>query len=681
MRHPSVIALISLVVILMGAALSVPVAAEGIEDGLTVIAIDDGIAPNQADMDVAETALGSVATSVEAGGVGYITYGTVPGQFTLLRPGADTMIATQDIVGRLRSTIGPYKSGQFEVLSAAYANMTRLNAPRGSRLVVITTGRIEGESEATPSRLQSIGELFAREGWQIDVMTVPSTVGPVRELMLKLSTASGGRYYDLGATDGMIAMLHDLQGLKLSTVIDAELRAGAASVASIDVAPETESLSVAFLRTGRQTQVQLFRPNGAAVDLNIAGNTVSELPNVVVYTVNRPTPGSWQLQAVGAGSKLVAGVEARNPLQLGLVQEPPFSIGSENVLLATSTIGGSPVALPGAAVTARIQWADGSATVHQLNDSGTGPDAVSGDGIYSVLLPAVEEQGYNDVSLELTWNEYEASLNGNGVFRTEVFPTLNVVQLTDVDARLGDQASIATVRSVVDQYPYLITANEIKATITGPDGATTAAEVRPVALIEDGKAWEFEVFAALPTSGEYTVAIALNSEHLGRDFSAAAPSLTTAATISLAPTLLFGLQIWAWAVILVVAVLAVAVAYVITRQIRPYGYLYDDQGRLVADFSRTSGTFVHKLFARSRVPAREIPGLPFHGGEFAFSEEGVELHYEHRPGDPSIRVNSHPAAGPIIRLTEDVWLGVGGRLLRFVGSKRQSMAPAPGDGN
>jgi hypothetical protein len=81
------------------------------------------------------------------------------------------------------------------------------------------------------------------------------------------------------------------------------------------------------------------------------------------------------------------------------------------------------------------------------------------------------------------------------------------------------------------------------------------------------------------------------------------------------------------------------------------------------------------------VPAAEIPGLPFHGGEFAFKKEGVELHYEHRPGDPSIRVNSHPAAGPIIRLTEDIWLGVGGRLLRFAGRRRTSMAPAPGDGN
>jgi hypothetical protein len=681
MRRPSVIAAIALAIIIVGAALSTRTMAEGLEDGLTVVAVDQGAAPAQADLDIVETALGAISPSLTAGGVGLISYGKQPGQFTLLRPGPDTMLAVKAEVARLRSTVGPYKSGQFELLSAAYANMTRLNAPRGSRLVMVTTGRIEGESEGTPARLQSMGELYAKDGWQIDVLTVPSTEPAIRELMHQLAAASGGSYYDLGSPDGMAALLGDWQGLRLSPAIDAELHAAAPSITSVDVAPKTASLRVAFMRQDSRTAVQLFRPNGAPVDLNIPGNSRLDLPNVVVFSIDNPAPGAWRLQGIGAPSRLVAGVDIRNPLTVIIVEEPPFPLGEEAVLRAQAVIDGIPQVLPGAVVTARVQWADGAATVYELNDAGAGADQVAGDGAFSVALPAATVQGYNDVALELSWADNRAVLRGSSVFRTENFPVLQVTRLDDIKSHSGQQASVATIRAMVGSYPYLVRAEDISAVMKGADGSSTVAAVTPKAIIEDGKAWEFDVTAALPASGEYALDVAIRSQHLGRQFEAPAPGMSTSAVITPAPLRLLGLPVWAWAVIGVsVLVLGLAAIYA-TRQVRPYGFLYDDQDRLVADFSRVTGGISRRLWSRNRVPASEIPGLPFHGGQFAFGKEGVELHYQHQPGDPSIRVNSHPAAGPIIRLTEDVWLGVGGRLLRFVSRRGNAMAPAPGDGN
>jgi hypothetical protein len=679
MSRPSVIALVSLVVVLVAVAIPRPAAAEGLQDGLTVIAVDSGAAPAAADLDAVETALLVIAPQIKTGAAGYMTYGALAGDFRLLRPGAETMIVIGESMRKLRSDIGPYASDQFGMLSAVYAQMTKLNAPRGSRLIAITPGRIEGQTEATRSRLQSVGELYAREGWQIEVMSLPSTTAAQRDLMAALAVAAGGRYYDLGATEGLSVLLRDWMGLKLATAIDAELGTGVPSIASIDVAPRTASLSVAFLRSSDSTAVELFRPNGAQVDLNVPGNTRIETPNVVVYSIESPSAGAWRLQGRGAGAKLVAGADIRNPLRVDLVQEPPFAVGRETVLKAAAMVDGQPQALPGASITARVRWADGTAAVYDMNDAGAGADEKVEDGIFSVMLPAPLKQGFNDVALELRWADLGAVLRGAAVFRTEVFPAVQITRVSEVRAHKGDEAPVARVRVTVGQYPHLVSPSEVKAQLVNAE-TTVNASVTPVKVIENGKAWEFEVRAAPPASGDYTLHVALVSEHLGRQFTVAAPGVRTVATIEARPLKPLGVAVWVWAAIFVMVVAAAMLISYILRQVRPYGYLYDDQDRVVADFTKVSRSPVRNLLTRARVLAAEVPGLPFHGGEFEFKKNGVELHYHRVPGDPSIRVNGHPA-GEVVKLEEQNWLGVGGRLLRFVTQRRPAVAPATGDGD
>jgi hypothetical protein len=71
------------------------------------------------------------------------------------------------------------------------------------------------------------------------------------------------------------------------------------------------------------------------------------------------------------------------------------------------------------------------------------------------------------------------------------------------------------------------------------------------------------------------------------------------------------------------------------------------------------------------IDAAEVADLPFSGGKFKFSGSGLKLIHRRAEGDPSMRVDSRPA-GPEVDLTEDVWLGVGGRLLTFQHESGQS---------
>ena len=80
---------------------------------------------------------------------------------------------------------------------------------------------------------------------------------------------------------------------------------------------------------------------------------------------------------------------------------------------------------------------------------------------------------------------------------------------------------------------------------------------------------------------------------------------------------------------------------------------------LIKNFDVSKG-----FFSRNSVDAGDLSELPFVGGTFKFSGKNVKLIHKRAVGDPSMRVNSRPV-GPEVDLGEDVWLGVGGRLLTF----------------
>ncbi|MEX0762309.1 MAG: choice-of-anchor X domain-containing protein [Dehalococcoidia bacterium] len=676
MRRPSVIALIAITIVFFGSSLPATAAVpDEIPNGLTVIAIDAGAAPASNDINMAETAMATIASSVDEGVVTFVHYGTEPGDPVETVAGEEAADGARSAAAGLHGTAGPARSDQFAALTDVYSYMARVNAPEGSRVVLVTPGRIEGESEGTRGRLQGVGELYLTEGWHIDVAALPTMAAPLRELLSELAVASAGQFYDLGAAEGLSKLLLDRTGMELTTSIEAELTDGSQAAASVEVAPHADSLQAAFLRGGPGTEVTLFRPNGAAATSELTNVEVFETPNLVIFTVTGPQPGTWSLRGSGAASRLVAGVDVKNPLSLQLVEQPPLPVGQPGLLQAAAMIDDTPQALPGATIEARVRQPGGTAKVYELNDAGTGGDEVAGDGLFTTTLPELEAHGINDVALELSWANYGAIIRSEGTFKSELFPSVKVTRVSNIHATVGEAVPVAAVQVVVGDYPHLVGVEDVTAVLSGPSGESVA-QVVARSEPEPGQAWEFEVLAAPPETGDYAILLTVASEYLGREFSVTSPDITTAATINPQPLQVMGLPIWAWAAAGVLIV-ALGGSYLhISRKVQPYGYLYDDQDRVVVDFARMRRSPLRHLMSMDRVNAREISGLPFHGGEFHFRRDGVELRYRRMEGDPSLRVNSRPA-GPLVVLGDNIWLGVGGRLLTFVGERRASTMPAP----
>lgn len=664
MRRSSLIALVAVAVLFVGAALPARAADPIGENGVLVILLDEGASPIQRDLDAAETVALTMARGTTAGTIATASYGVKTNELVTADTGPAGTRLVDDAIVSLRSLdIGPARSDQFAALTDTFSFLTRINAVEGSRVAFVTSGRILGESENTRERLRSVADLFASEGWAIDVVTLPSAEPVLRELMSGLSATSGGTFYDTGTAAGVAALFENYSQLSLESAMDVEMHDNSAAIVTLDIAPHTNEFTTVFVRQHELVDVAVFSPSGTRADSVMENVSIRETPSAVIVQVYSPVPGNWTLQAVGPASKIVANVDIDNPLELRLIEQPPLPVGEPAVIEAAAFNGESAQLLSGAQITAAISKASGTTEVVALNDVGENGDRLANDGIYSVQLSAPKSQGINSVSLELTWADYAASLRSDTAYRSEAFPSLSLIEVNDVDGTIGKYATVARVQVRVGDYPYLTSPGDIKAVLNG-DGGSVDAIILAVEEPEPGMAWEFDIAAIIPESGSYEVEVVLDSTFEGRPYTRTAPVATTSATITAEPSLILGLPIWIFAAVGGVLVVIAGFTLWVSRKTAPFGFIVDDANRVVVDFSRMNRSMYRRLFSKNSIAASEVSDLPFAGGVFKFSGDGVKLVHKRAIGDPSMRVNSRPV-GAEVDLGENVWLGVGGRLLTF----------------
>ena len=127
---------------------------------------------------------------------------------------------------------------------------------------------------------------------------------------------------------------------------------------------------------------------------------------------------------------------------------------------------------------------------------------------------------------------------------------------------------------------------------------------------------------------------------------------------------------------------AIYAIYGLTRP-KPYGYLYDDEGELLLDFSTLERPFM-TLLTRKNLLLGEDLGIPeLRGLSFYFSKEDVDIRSAQT--EPSIRVNNRPLiSGEQQSAGDQSWIGTQGKLfsLRLTKPAEDSepySAPAVGD--
>ena len=240
---------------------------------------------------------------------------------------------------------------------------------------------------------------------------------------------------------------------------------------------------------------------------------------------------------------------------------------------------------------------------------------------------------------------------------------MSLVGVSDVETSAGEYATVARVQVLVSDYPFLISPSDIKAVLNG-DGGQLQAMVTAVDQPEPGLGWEFDIAAVIPDSGAYEVEVVLDSIYQGRKYKRVAPMATTTALILEEPFLILGMPVFVIASLGLLLVLVGGFLIWVQQKTSPFGYIVDDSDQVIVDFAGLNRSVLRKLFSKNMVASYEASGLPFVGGMFKFSGRQVKLVHKRAVGDPSMRVDGRPA-GPEFDLAENVWLGVGARLLTF----------------
>ncbi|MDA1257865.1 MAG: hypothetical protein O3C10_08495 [Chloroflexi bacterium] len=670
-----------------------PVGASAIEPdgGVALIAVDLGsTSVSEADAAIAETALRILVDSVDASHIALMPYSDQAGAPVGHEAGSDELDgAVSSLVQRIASRAETGGSDQFDALASAFSYLSGESAPAGSEIFLIT-GRMQDGSVQNRERIIGFADLFIAEGWRINTVMLPSATSDARNFLSSIVERASGQPDDAGTLDGLNAFSHRVLDFDGELVLDIALQSGTTAVQAVEVAPESTQLSVAMVRNSKNATLDLFDPHGVQLGSTSNAARFVSTPNLVVATIDSPEPGTWSLRATGDGRPLMASVDLRSPLQIALVEQPPVPAGQPAILMAIATINGEPRWLPGSVVTATVKAPDGGSVVYQLNDDGEGGDALLGDGVFSVVFDASRDQGFNDVELELGWQNYGATLNAVDSFQTEVFPTLKVVPAAGGSVEAGEEIVVGTLEVSVGEYPYPVNPSVLDAVIAGPTGASVTGTFRTIDSLEDGTGWRFEILATPSESGPQTVTAQLNAEYVGRVFSVFGPSAQTPVTVNFPVIDALDVEpdgsilpIVGGLLIALLVGFGVAFFMINRRQVMPHGYIYDDRQQLVVDLSSVRKSGLQGLFARGTVSNVDAPDLPLPGARLVFKRTGTELQYDNA-GHLTMRVDGKPA-GRVVHLRDGSRIGFSGRLFEFTTSRRQvrniaTQAPEPAVG-
>ena len=567
-------------------------------------------------------------------------------------------------------------------------------APQGSTVYLISGESGDRQLTRSSTSPDGLAAAMLTNGWRYVSAGLPiedaQPVGQLATLAAKL----GGEHYDLSElhgyralTDSVLRMagspsLRELGGEQLAVSDSLSL--------DVSVAPGTQELNLVTFKGNADGRVTLITPSGS---VRTTGDGVSsflvETTNAVMWRLVEPEPGDWQMDIRGVDGAVTAwhySVNVYKPVLSPLGTTP---LNEPAVLTASVEHDRQVVLAEGALLAANVRTPDGKTLRFDLNDDGVSGDVTAGDGYFSVAIPELLVEGRYSVELELTWPGIDQRIASQGEFHALAFPSLDVSMVRTEGLKAGQRVKVGEVNVHVLGQPYAVWQGDISHEIASDIPGTL--DMVPQELVSEGRASAYDIYFTPQGETRHTLDLRLNIEYAGRRYSdisdsfvvssipaaaPVAPQMPDTSVQPAAPTAPTPEQpepapgnYWGLLAIpaVIIAGLVVAAIYWLTRR-SPYGYIFDDQGRMVVDFASLERTGRLKMFSKDAVGGREIRIKGLEGVAFTFSKSGVGL--QNREMARNVRVNNLPLVGET-RIHHETLIGTEGRLYNF------TLSPTP----
>ena len=589
-----------------------------------------------------------------------------------------------------------------DLVSALATNLKILdeeNAAPGSTVYVLTGGD-SGEPLGDASvRLSSILRQFSFRGWSVVGISLPGASQYAKEVFGLITKESGDEVFPLSVPDGFKAfadsiLRSDAKG-QLAPLAQGSVASNEILSSSLDIAPGSTETTMIFFRERPSGSLRLRNPSGfEASEGDRALSTVIETPFIVMWKLVDPVPGLWTVDMHAVEGQISAWHFSANKLSVEFLTPSTIPHDQAVPLVAFITEGGERVTMTGVEVRARITGPNGSTVIHSLNDNGELGDSIAGDGYYSTTLTPLGREGDYSIDLELFWPQFQNFITSQKIFSVHPFPTLAVEMLHTGRLDIGRRTRIAKAQVNVDGLPYAIPVEQLKASLTSNAENSGRLEVVPQKLVNQGRAWEFDIYFTATEQDQSSILLVLDMEYAGRDYQFAYETIVLSSLIPPLPpapapqvvqppapapppvgrTIPKGLL--AIPAVIVVALIAAGI-YIISRT-KPYGYLYNDRGELLVDFSSLPRKAAAAFISRDTVKGAELGVGELMGVSFNFGKGRVDIRSART--DPSVRINNRPLIeGEEARLHDQTWIGTQGKLFNFLLAPMMEAQPGTGD--
>ena len=680
--------------------------------------------------DLTVSFIGLLSELREDQSIGFLTTGDEDVIGPAVAGSAEHKSTYREVISRIEDSSSVPVEDLSALLSYAHELMKFEGAGDGSTLYVISGGELDGEAPAAEYPVGKTINALNKEGWQVVSVALPGSSTYAKDFMRTVSGGTGSDIFPLSTPQELKVIAdkilsEDAKG-SLFEIGQDELAPNDVFTASLQIPPSTTESSLVFFKQGAAGSLSLQNPSGVkASEGDRALSGVVETPHVVIWTLTDPVPGEWMVDVRGGDGFISAWHYPKNKLSLHFVSHDSIPNDQSTEFVAYISDGVERVSVPDAELRATIVDSTGHTFTHTLNDNGEYGDAITGDAYYSATVPPLGGEGEYKVELELHWPQHQHTISTHRSVTAQAFPVLDV-NLTHTEALTpGARVLIGSAEVKVNGQPYAIPTSMLSAEISS-DSGEAVVELVPRELLNAGHAWAFDIVFTPSAEELHTVLFNLNMEYAAREYM----FTTNSAVLSSfppppappqpvvaqqapppappviepppppAPPVIeppppapeessdFPLMIAIIAVAGVAAVLMTAaiiyIIYGLTRQ-KPYGYIYDDEGELLVDFSTIERSFSTLVTHKNLLLGEELDIPELHGLSFFFGKEDVEIRSAQT--EPSIRVNNRPLiSGEEQSAGNQSWIGTQGKLFSLHLTKPSEdedtepfIAPAVGD--
>ena len=607
-----------------------------------------------------------------------------------------------------------------ESLASVYNRLVDEGAAPGSMIYLVSGGPSPVDLSELASVPRPIVSLLAEHEWPIVGLSLPGTPQEAIRELSQISLYTGGDAFELSVPTGLAkladnALTSEAWG-SLEVIAPAASYSDDASSSDVLIAPGTSEATFLLFRQATYGSLTLIGPSDLeASDEDFASAKVIESPHVVIWRLADPKPGVWKVGVKRLSDGASIWQSTLNKYSVVLEKMEPVPLGQPTTVIASIRDNGLKAIPEGdVRIRATVESPGGGAATYLLNDRGRNGDSVAGDGFFSATIQATAKQGDHLIKLEADWPEYGHRIASEATLSSRVFPSIELTTLEIDYLKPGERTAVAELSVRVGGQAYAVPVENLASSLTANVGQRGTVEVEPRDVTSSNEAWLYDVFFTPAEVGRHTLIFHLETEYAGRQYrfssnsfvlqssptlqSFLTPSSSTGPvaaesgaasspsgpvivdedlSVSGSPDLVEESSRWwlIWAAVpaaLAALMIAGAVAWWMSVP-RPYGFLYNDQGELIVDFSAVKRSPLARLLSGDRIPGKDLAVQGLEGVSFRFQPGRVDI-ISFRD-TPTVRVNSQPLIGEAV-VGERAWIGTRGRLYSFLASPLHG-APEP----